>query len=102
MKVAVVGATGLVGSTMLKVLEERKFPVTELIPIASERSVGKEVVFNEELYKVVGLLEGLYMKPDIALFSAGASVSREWAPKFAKQGTFVIDNSSSWKMAPDI
>ncbi|MFI5134760.1 MAG: aspartate-semialdehyde dehydrogenase [Chitinophagales bacterium] len=102
MKVAVIGATGLVGSTMLKVLEERKFPVTELLPVASEKSIGKEVVFNEELYKVIGALEALYAKPDIALFSAGAGVSREWAPKFSKQGTFVIDNSSSWRMEPNI
>src|SRR5437870_4218045 len=98
MKVAVIGATGLVGSTILKVLEERNFPVTQLIPVASENSVGKEVLFHEELYKVGGLLEALFLKPEIALFSAGAKVSREWAPKFAKAGTTVIDNSSSWRM----
>jgi aspartate-semialdehyde dehydrogenase len=102
MKVAVIGATGLVGSTMLKVLEDRKFPVTELIPVASEKSIGKEVVFHEELYKIMGPLEALYLKPDIALFSAGAKVSREWAPKFAKEGITVIDNSSCWRMEPNI
>lgn len=102
MKVAIIGATGLVGSTMLKVLEDRKFPVTQLIPVASERSIGKEVVFHEELYTVMGPLEALYLKPDIALFSAGAKVSREWAPKFAKAGITVIDNSSCWRMEPNI
>ena len=102
MKVAVIGATGLVGSTMLKVLEDRKFPVTGLIPVASEKSIGKEVVFHEELYKVMGPLEALYLNPDIALFSAGTNVSREWAPKFAKAGTTVIDNSSCWRMEPNI
>ena len=102
MKVAIIGATGLVGSTMLKVLEDRKFPVTSLIPVASEKSIGKEVVFHEELYKVMGPLEALYLNPDIALFSAGTKVSREWAPKFAKAGTTVIDNSSCWRMEPNI
>ncbi|HYV91127.1 MAG TPA: aspartate-semialdehyde dehydrogenase [Chitinophagales bacterium] len=102
MRVAVVGATGLVGSTMLKVLEERKFPLTQLIPVASEKSVGKEIVFKEEFYRVKGILEAVYLKPDIAFFSAGAKVSREWAPKFAKEGTTVIDNSSSWRMEPNI
>jgi len=102
MKVAVVGATGLVGSTMLKVLEERNFPASELIPVASERSVGKEVFFNGIPYKVVGVEEALQLEPDIALFSAGASVSREWAPKFAAAGTTVIDNSSGWRMEPGV
>lgn len=102
MKVAIIGATGLVGSTMLKVLEDRKFPVTGLIPVASENSYGKEVVFHEELYKIMGPLEALYLNPDIALFSAGTKVSREWAPKFAKAGTTVIDNSSCWRMEPNI
>jgi len=102
MKVAVVGATGLVGRTMLRVLEERNFSVDELIPVASERSVGKKVVFkNREVY-VVSLPDGLAMKPDIALFSAGGSVSKEKAPLFAAQGTVVIDNSSAWRMDPDI
>src|SRR6185436_11670256 len=102
MKVAVVGATGLVGSTMLKVLEERRFPLTQLIPVASEKSVGKEIVFREEFYRVKGILEAVFSKPDIALFSAGTKVSREWAPKFAKEGTTVIDNSSCWRMEPNI
>jgi aspartate-semialdehyde dehydrogenase len=102
MKVAIIGATGLVGSTMLKVLEERNFPVTQLIPVASENSVGKTVVFHEEFCSVKGILEALSLQPDIALFSAGAKVSREWAPKFAKEGTTVIDNSSCWRMEPDV
>jgi len=100
MKVAVVGATGMVGEEMLKVLSERKFPVTELIPVASERSVGKEVEFNGSIYKVVGLEQAVQMKADIALFSAGGETSLEWAPKFASAGTTVIDNSSAWRMDP--
>src|SRR6187401_2508580 len=100
MKVAVVGATGLVGGVMMKVLEERKFPVTELIPVASEKSVGKEVQFNGKAWKVVGYEEALSLKPDIALFSAGGSTSLELAPKFAAIGTTVIDNSSAWRMDP--
>jgi aspartate-semialdehyde dehydrogenase len=98
MKVAVVGATGMVGEVMLKVLEERNFPVTELIPVASERSVGKIITYNGSEYKVVGLETAVSMRPDIALFSAGGDTSLEWAPKFADVGTTVIDNSSAWRM----
>ncbi len=100
MKVAVVGATGMVGEVMLQVLAERKFPVTELIPVASEKSVGKELEFNGITYKVVGLETAVAMKPDIALFSAGGQTSLDWAPKFAAAGTTVIDNSSAWRMDP--
>ena len=100
MKVAVVGATGMVGEIMLKVLAERKFPVTELIPVASEKSVGKELEWNGKSYKVVGLQTAVEMRPDIALFSAGGETSLEWAPKFAEMGTTVIDNSSAWRMDP--
>jgi aspartate-semialdehyde dehydrogenase len=98
MKVAVVGATGLVGTKMLQVLAERNFPVTELIPVASARSVGKEVIFKGKSYKVVGMEEGIAAKPAIALFSAGGNTSLEWAPKFAAAGIRVIDNSSAWRM----
>jgi aspartate-semialdehyde dehydrogenase len=98
MKVAVVGATGLVGTMMLKVLAERKFPLTELIPVASERSIGKEVKYAGKSYKIVGMAEAVKMKPDIAIFSAGGSTSLEWAPRFAKAGATVIDNSSAWRM----
>lgn len=101
MKVAVVGATGLVGSKMLQVLTERNFPVTELIPVASEKSVGKEVTFKGKPYKVVSADTAISMKPDVALFSAGGSTSLEWAPKFAAAGITVIDNSSAWRMDPD-
>ncbi|MDC1379090.1 aspartate-semialdehyde dehydrogenase [Algibacter sp.] len=100
MKVAVVGATGMVGEVMLKVLSERNFPVTELIPVASERSVGKILTYKGTDYKVVGLQTAVSMKPDIALFSAGGDTSLEWAPKFAEAGTTVIDNSSAWRMDP--
>jgi aspartate-semialdehyde dehydrogenase len=100
MKVAVVGATGMVGEVMLKVLAERNFPVTELIPVASERSVGKTITYKGTDYKVVGLETAVSMKPDIALFSAGGSTSIEWAPKFAEAGTTVVDNSSAWRMDP--
>ncbi len=100
MKVAVVGATGMVGEVMRKVLAERNFPLTEFIPVASERSVGKEIEFNGKLYKVVGLQTAVNMKPDIAIFSAGGGTSLEWAPKFAEVGTTVIDNSSAWRMDP--
>ena len=100
MKVAVVGATGLVGNIMLKVLEERNFPVSELFPVASEKSVGKDLVFNNKHYKVIELQEAVNLKPDIALFSAGSAVSLEWAPKFAEAGTTVIDNSSAFRMNP--
>ncbi|MXN93226.1 aspartate-semialdehyde dehydrogenase [Flavobacterium sp. Sd200] len=100
MKVAVVGATGMVGEVMLKVLAERNFPITELIPVASERSVGKEVAYKGNKYKVVSLETAVSMKPQIALFSAGGGTSLEWAPKFAEAGTTVIDNSSAWRMDP--
>lgn len=101
MKVAVVGATGMVGEVMLEVLAKRNFPVTELIPVASERSVGKEIEFKGTKYKVVGLQTAVDMKADIALFSAGGETSLEWAPKFAAAGTTVIDNSSAWRMHAD-
>ncbi len=100
MKVAVVGATGLVGTKMLQVLAERNFPVTELIPVASERSVGKEVEFKGKKYKVVSMADGIAAKPAVAIFSAGGSTSLEWAPKFAEAGITVIDNSSAWRMDP--
>ena len=100
MKVAVVGATGLVGTVMLKVLAERNFPVTELIPVASEKSKGKEIEFKGKKYKVVTVDEAIAMKPDVALFSAGGDTSKEQAPKFAAVGTTVIDNSSAWRMDP--
>lgn len=100
MKVAVVGATGLVGGVMLKVLEERNFPVTELLPVASEKSLGKEIEFKGKKIKVVSMADALAQKPAIALFSAGGSTSLEWAPKFAEVGTTVIDNSSAWRMDP--
>jgi aspartate-semialdehyde dehydrogenase len=100
MKVAVVGATGLVGTKMLQVLAERNFPVTELLPVASERSVGKTIEFKGTPYTVVGMQQAIDAKPDIALFSAGGSTSLEWAPKFAEAGITVIDNSSAWRMDP--
>lgn len=98
MKVAVVGATGMVGQVMLKVLEERNFPVTELIPVASERSVGKTIAYKGKEFTVVSLSTAVEMRPDIALFSAGGGTSLEWAPKFAEVGTTVVDNSSAWRM----
>ena len=100
MKVAIVGATGMVGSVMLKVLEERNLPITELIPVASERSVGKKLIYKNKKYSVVSLKEAIQMRPDLALFSAGRDTSLEWAPKFAEIGTTVIDNSSAWRMDP--
>lgn len=100
MKVAVVGATGLVGTVMLQVLEERNFPVTELIPVASEKSVGKEIEFKGKKYKIHSIDQAVALKPQIALFSAGGSTSLEAAPKFAAAGTTVIDNSSAWRMDP--
>src|SRR6478752_8659008 len=100
MKVAVVGATGLVGTKMLQVLAERSFPVTEVIPVASARSVGKEVEFKGKKYKVVSMEDGIAAKPAVAIFSAGGGTSLEWAPKFAEAGTTVIDNSSAWRMDP--
>lgn len=101
MKVAVVGATGLVGSMMLKVLEERNFPVSELIPVASDKSAGKEIEFKGKKYTVVNCNDGVAAKANVALFSAGGAMSLEWAPKFAAAGTTVIDNSSAWRMHPD-
>lgn len=98
MKVAVVGATGLVGTKMLQVLAERNFPVTELLPVASEKSVGKEIDFKGKKYKVVSMTDTIAAKPAVALFSAGGSTSLEWAPKFAEAGITVIDNSSAWRM----
>ncbi len=98
MRVAVVGATGMVGEVMLRVLEERNFPISELFLVASERSIGKELLFKNKTYKVIGLKEAIAIKPDIALFSAGGSTSLEWAPRFAEIGTTVIDNSSAWRM----
>ena len=100
MKIAVVGATGLVGGEILKVLEERNFPVTELIPVASEKSVGTEVKFKGKSYKVVSVDTAISMKPAIAIFSAGGSTSLEQAPKFAAAGITVVDNSSAWRMDP--
>jgi len=102
MKTAVVGATGMVGRTMMKVLEERNFPVSQLLPAASEKSVGKEVIFKGKPVKVVSVMEAVEAKPEFAIFSAGASISKEWAPVFAKNGTVVIDNSSFWRMDKNI
>lgn len=98
MKVAVVGATGLVGTKMLEILEERNFPVTELLPVASERSVGKEIIFKGNAYKIVSMEDAIKLKPAVAIFSAGGATSLEWAPKFAAAGIKVIDNSSAWRM----
>ena len=101
MKIAVVGATGMVGQVMLKVLEERNFPVTELIPVASEKSVGKTISFKGKEYEIVSMQTAIDLKPQIAIFSAGGGTSLEYAPKFAAVGTTVIDNSSAWRMDPD-
>lgn len=98
MKTAVVGATGMVGRTMIKVLEERNFPVTQLIPAASEKSIGKELTFKGKTVKVVSVADAVKEKPVFAIFSAGASASKEWAPVFAENGIIVIDNSSAWRM----
>ena len=98
MRVAVVGVTGMVGNVMLEVLKEHNFPVTELIPVASEKSIGKKINFKGKEYSVIGLEQAVSLKPDVALFSAGASVSKEWAPRFAQVGTTVVDNSSAWRM----
>jgi aspartate-semialdehyde dehydrogenase len=101
MKIAVVGATGLVGTKMLQVLAERNFPVTELLLVASEKSVGKTVSWQNKQYTIIGMTDAIAAKPAIALFSAGGDTSKEWAPKFAEVGTTVIDNSSAWRMDPD-
>ena len=98
MKVAVVGVTGVVGTVMLNLLDKRKFPITQIIPVASEKSVGKKIGFKGKDYNIVSLTDALTVKPDIALFSAGGTTSKEWAPKFADIGTRVVDNSSSWRM----
>lgn len=100
MKVAVVGATGMVGQVMLKVLEERNLPITELIPVASERSVGKKIKFKDKEFTIVSMDDAIAVKPEIAIFSAGGGTSLEFAPKFAEVGTVVIDNSSAWRMDP--
>jgi len=100
MKVAVVGATGLVGTVMLEVLQERRFPVSQLLPVASERSVERELSFKGKSVQVIGLATAVAARPDVAIFSAGGSVSKEWAPKFAAAGTTVVDNSSAWRMDP--
>lgn len=100
MKVAVVGATGLVGTVMLQVLEEQDFPVTEFLPVASERSVGNEIQFKGKTYRIVSMQDAIKARPDVAIFSAGGSISLEWAPKFAEVGTTVVDNSSAWRMDP--
>jgi len=102
MKVAVVGATGLVGTKMLQVLAERNFPVTELYPVASEKSVGKKIKFKDKEFEVISMADAIAKKPAVAIFSAGGSTSKEWAPKFAEVGTVVIDNSSAWRMEPNI
>jgi len=102
MKTAVVGATGMVGRTMIKVLEERNFPISQLIPVASQKSVGKEIFFKGKAVKVVSVEEAVAARPDFAIFSAGASTSRDWAPVFAKNGTVVIDNSSYWRMDKNV
>ena len=101
MKIAVVGATGLVGRVMVKLLEERKFPLDDLIPVASKNSIGQSIIFKDKRYSIVSIEEAVKIKPDIALFSAGGSTSLEWAPKFAENGTKVIDNSSAWRMDPN-
>ena len=101
MRVAVVGATGMVGEVMLQVLAERQFPISELIPVASARSVGKQLEYEGKTYSVVGLEDAVALKPDVALFSAGGDTSSAWAPKFAAVGCTVIDNSSAWRMHPD-
>ncbi len=101
MRIAVVGATGMVGRVMLQVLEERNFPITEIIPVASERSIGKTIEYKGKEYKIVSMQNAVEMRADIAIFSAGGETSKQWAPKFAEVGTTVIDNSSAWRMDPD-
>ncbi|MEL6389462.1 MAG: aspartate-semialdehyde dehydrogenase [Bacteroidota bacterium] len=102
MRVAIVGVTGLVGGVMLEVLKEREFPITELIPVASERSAGRTISYGDRDYTVITPAQAVALRPDIALFSAGGATSREWAPKFASVGTVVIDNSSAWRMDPAV
>ena len=101
MRIAVVGATGMVGRVMLQVLEERNFPITELIPVASERSIGKTIEYKGKEYKIVSMQDAVEMRADIAIFSAGGETSKQWAPKFAEVGTTVVDNSSAWRMEPN-
>ncbi|MBO6515135.1 MAG: aspartate-semialdehyde dehydrogenase [Bacteroidia bacterium] len=101
MRIALIGATGMVGSEMIKVLEESNLEITDLIPVASEKSIGKPVLYKGKQYLCVGLKQAVELQPDIALFSAGGSVSLEWAPKFAEKGSFVVDNSSAWRMDPN-
>jgi len=101
MKIAVIGATGMVGEVMLKVLEERNFPIDELLLVASEKSIGKELEFRGKTNRIIGIEDAIAAKPNIALFSAGGATSLEWAPKFAEVGTTVIDNSSAWRMEPN-
>ena len=101
MNIAVVGATGMVGTVLLKVLEERNFPISNLLPVASERSIGKEITFKDKKYKIVSIQDAIAAKPQLAIFSAGGNTSLDWAPKFAEAGTTVIDNSSAWRMDPD-
>lgn len=102
MRIAIVGSTGLVGSEILKVLDELNVSVEEIIPVASEKSVGKSVLFKDKSYKVISLKDGIKAKPNIAIFSAGGDISKEWAPEFAKAGCFVVDNSSAWRMDPSV
>lgn len=102
MKIAVVGATGMVGQTMIKVLEERNFPVSQFIPAASERSVGKEIMFKGKPVRIVSVMDAVEARPDFAIFSAGATTSKEWAPLFARNGTVVVDNSSYWRMDKNV
>jgi len=102
MKIAVVGATGMVGRAMMKVLEERNFPITQFIPAASAKSVGKEIIFKGKSVRVVSVMEAVEAKPDFAIFSAGGTTSKEWAPAFAENGTVVIDNSAAWRMTEGI
>ncbi|MBQ0147054.1 MAG: aspartate-semialdehyde dehydrogenase [Flavobacteriaceae bacterium] len=102
MRIAVVGATGMVGRVILQVLEERNFPITEIIPVASQKSVGNTIEYRGEKYTIVSMQDAVELRPDIALFSAGGETSKQWAPKFAEVGTTVIDNSSAWRMEPNI
>lgn len=101
MKIAVVGATGLVGQKILQILEERSFPLTELLPVASEKSIGKKITFKGNDYPIIGMKDAINLKPQIAIFSAGGDTSLQWAPEFAKVGSTVVDNSSAWRMNPD-